>query len=205
MAFDDFLLVLLGALLGIGSSGIFWWIQSHFIVPQIKFSEEIAEYPVGEPLGVFRAKMMNCGRRNIIDVRVTVRVSIYGLSSRPMWTSFDLKHSSESVPILAPGNNKLINLFRPEFGVQPTVQMTQYVRDAIQGVPSLRGLLELGTDASISVYAFGYDEFSGAQKLFMSKYYDAHDIRTGVFDGLNVVGESAFKEGQNSKSDMKSL
>lgn len=195
MALNDIVLVLLGALLGIGSSGTFWWIQSHYIVPKIEFSNEIAEYPVGEPIGVFRAKMLNCGRRNIIDLRIIVRVSIYGLGSRQMWTSFDLKHSTETVPILAPGKNKLINVFRPELGVQPTIQMTQYVRDAIEGVTSLRGLLELGSDSSISVYAFGYDEFSGAQKLFMSKFYDSHDIRIGVFDGLNVVSERALKEG----------
>lgn len=195
MTLDDVILVLLGAFLGIGSSGAFWWFQSHYFIPQIIFSEEIAEYPVGEPVGVFRVKFINSGRRNIIDIRIIVRVSIYELGSRPMWTSFDLKHSTETVPVLAPGKNKLINLFRPELGVQPTVQMTQYVRDATQDVKSLRDLLKLGTDASVSVYAFGYDEFSGARKLFMSKFYDAHDIRTGVFDSLNVVGESARKEG----------
>jgi hypothetical protein len=45
----------------------------------------------------------------------------------------------------------------------------------------LEDLLGLGTRASFQVIALGYDEFSGARKLFSSKYYTLDDIREDSF------------------------
>ena len=46
----------------------------------------------------------------------------------------------------------------------------------------------MGSEADLTIEAFGYDEFSGARKLFLSKPYTIHDIREGglVKGGLGI-------------------
>ncbi len=55
------------------------------------------------------------------------------------------------------------------------------------------------------IEAFGYDEFSGARKLFLSKSYTIHDIKEGAFvpGGLDIQ-EPPAKAGEHeteSRSD----
>jgi hypothetical protein len=57
----------------------------------------------------------------------------------------------------------------------------------------LEDLLCLGSDAFLEINLFGYDEFSGSRKLFVSKRYRLQDIKLGKFrcSGMDVVAEDA--------------
>ena len=46
----------------------------------------------------------------------------------------------------------------------------------------LEDLLGLGAAANVQIHTFGYDNFSGARKLFISKKYKIKDITMGAFD-----------------------
>ena len=77
--------VLFGALLGVGSSGAFWWLQAHYWVPNIKFSEEIAEYVLKSDNSFFLCAFENVGKRQIIDLEIQVRVGIKGCQGATGW------------------------------------------------------------------------------------------------------------------------
>ena len=49
-------------------------------------------------------------------------------------------------------------------------------------------MLTLGAQTTLDTEAFGYDEFSGTRRLFLSKDYTVNDIKVGPFDqgGLTV-------------------
>ena len=183
----DLGLVGVGAVLGILSSGIFWWIQNHIFVPKITFSEELAEYYSETSKGTVRAKFENSGKRNIVDLSIEVRVAVLQIGMGSMWTTFSLEHNAEAVPSLSPGNNKLVNVFTPEFGVLPKTRLKREIQKKLHGVDDFRDLLQLGTKAHVRLYILGFDEFSGARKVFRSKRYYHTDIRKGKFKGLNVV------------------
>jgi hypothetical protein len=187
ITFADIGLVLLGALLGIGSSGVFWWVQNHYWVPRIEFSDEIAHYEVDDAAGYFRVKFRNAGKRSIIDVQVIVRVSVYKLGRRPMWTNFNVSHNTETVPLLGKTGEKIINLMHDRDGVAIQGSVSDFVSKKISEVQSLHDLLSLGERTRLRVFVLGYDRFSGARKLFKSKDYDVFSIRKGVFNDMNVV------------------
>jgi hypothetical protein len=54
----------------------------------------------------------------------------------------------------------------------------------------LEELLSLGTAAEVRVIASGYDEFSGARKIYEKTYF-AHDVKFGRFVKGEVVEEPA--------------
>ena len=49
----------------------------------------------------------------------------------------------------------------------------------------LEHLMKLGTKATLQVFMFGYDEFSGARKLFGPKVYAITDIKRRKFPKLS--------------------
>lgn len=184
--------VLLGALLGVVSSGTFWWVQSHYWVPKIKFSEEIAEYLLKDDQSFFRCAFENVGTRDIIDLDIQVRVGIKGFLGAEGWAYHTVSSNASRVPQLSQGNKRRVRLYdtREQIGFLDTPSWS--LREAIQECSSLREVLRLGEDAAVRVHVFGYDAFSGARKHFKSCQYRKNDIRIGTFNGLNVV--------QNSKS-----
>ena len=72
----------------------------------------------------------------------------------------------------------------------------QHIKQAAtDGILTLENLLGLGTDAFLHLYVTGYDEFSGARKIYRSKPYRLADIRKGKFAELAVVEDDLVIEG----------
>lgn len=188
----DFVLVCLGALLGIGSSGAFWWVQSHYWVPKIKFSEEIAEYVLTDAQSFFQCAFENVGTREIIDLDIQVRFGIKGHLGATGWAYHTVSSNASRVPQLSQGNKRRVRVFDTREETEFLDAPSKSLREEIKGCHSLRDVLRLGQDAEVRVHVFGYDAFSGARKHFKSRAYGKNDIRKGTFKGLNVVKNSRF-------------
>ncbi|NNE81475.1 MAG: hypothetical protein HKN18_14505 [Silicimonas sp.] len=188
----DIGLLILGALLGIGSSGAFWWVQSHYWVPRIKFSEEIAEYELKDDQSFFQCAFENLGKREIIDLDIQVRVGIKGYLGATGWAYHTVSSNASRVPQLSQGNKRRVRVFDTRQSIEFLDAPSKSLREGIEKCTSLRDVLQLGQDAAVRVHVFGYDAFSGARKHFKSREYRKDDIRKGTFNGLNVVQNSKF-------------
>ncbi len=184
--------LILGALLGIGSSGAFWWVQSHYWVPSIKFSEEIVEYVLKNDQSFFQCAFENVGKREIIDLDIQVRVGIKGYLGATGWAYHTVSSNASRVPQLSRGNKRRVRVFDTRQSIEFLDAPSKSLREGIEKCTSLRDVLQLGEDAAVRVHVFGYDAFSGARKHFKSREYRKDNIRKGTFNGLNVVQNSKF-------------
>lgn len=179
--------ILLGAALGVGSSGTFWWLQAHYWVPNIKFSKEIAEYVLDNGDSFFQCAFENVGKREIIDLEIQVRVGIKGYRRATGWAYHTVSSNASRVPQLGQSKGRRVRVFDTREPIDFLDAPSKSLRTKMESCASLREVLSLGEDAAVRVHVFGYDAFSGARKHFKSPEYRKHDIRKGTFRGLNVV------------------
>jgi hypothetical protein len=119
-------------------------------------------------------------------------------------SSGDLKYE---IPLVSPNNDRVIRMFPgASRDIRDSALMPPAVREAAaNGVLRLEDLLVLGQAASVTVYVLGYDEFSGARRLFKSKHYRLADVTDGTFQGLRVVGsEVTTKHSAQSNEEPRS-
>lgn len=185
-------LLILGALLGIGSSGAFWWVQSHYWVPKMKFSEELAEYVLKNNQSFFQCAFENVGKRDIIDLEIQVRVGIKGFLGAHGWAYHTISSNASRVPQLSPSKRRRVRVYDTREPIEFLDAPSKSLREEVERCTSLRDVLQLGEDAAVRVHVFGYDAFSGTRKHFKSDEYRVSDIRKGTFNGLNVVQNSNF-------------
>lgn len=193
--------ILIGLLTGILTALIAWWILFHCIIPRIHFSSSISKTPTQDDKSGYRYrfKLENAGRRSIIDVELMARLRIKGLLA-------DYPNNWEviNIPLGANGRRYKIPRILPIRRRRVRYIMRLYVnrvdefrepiypehirRKAEKQSLLLEDILSLGSQATLQIHAFGYDEFSGARKLFISKFYTIHDIKEGPFEekGLDV-------------------
>ncbi len=181
--------------------------MNHIFVPDIRFSSSINKRerePTRDDASKFgyRVKLENHGRRSVIDVEVTARLRInYPPDVLPnTWNLIN-------IPLEKAGEYRyhITRLSRTRTGEPLTHTLRLLINEIsdfrdISAYPAsirarakkktllLEDILSLGPDASLQVTAFGYDEFSGARKLFVSKHYTAADIKDGTFEqqGLEI-------------------
>ncbi|GFE64929.1 hypothetical protein [Litoreibacter roseus] len=189
---SDLGFVLLGAVLGVGSSGVFWWVQAHYWVPSIKFSEEIAEYLLTNNHSLFQCAFENVGKREIIDLEIQVRVGIKGFLGATGWAYHTVSSNASRVPQLAQRKRRRVRIFDTREAATFVDMPSKSLREKIEACASLREVLQLGEDAVVRIHVFGYDGFSGARKHFRSREYRETDIRKGTFEGLDVVQNKRF-------------
>ena len=189
---------------GLAINLLSWWILFHHIVPRIEFSSVLSKLPnsIGEnDYSGFRysIKLQNGGRRGIIDVELAATLRIAGLTEnieviQIPWSPDREKraHIIRLAPI-KPGVKaaRVLRLFinSVEQFHNRQIYPEDIQRKAEQRALLFEDLLGLGTRAWLEISAFGYDEFSGARKLFVSKSYTLPDIKAGQFQtqGLDVV------------------
>ena len=197
---DYTLTLIFGFLLGLAANALTWWIFAHVLVPDLRFSpsiSKIARDPTKEDASKFgyRIKFENHGLRSIIDVEMTARLRMnwppdyhphdWNLIKIPLEKAdeYPLKY----VKVLPTSKGKhlryilrlLINEI-PDFRDTPSFSKS-IKRKAKKRALLLEDILALGHGATIQIRAFGYDEFSGARKLFLSKEYAIDDIKEGPF------------------------
>ncbi len=189
---ENIALLLLGALFGVGSSGAFWFLQSHCWVPKIKFSEELAEYVLKNDQSFFQCAFKNVGKRDIIDLEIQVRVGIKGFLGAQGWAYHTIYSNASRVPELSPGKKRRVRVYDTREPIEFLDAPSKSLREMVETCTSLRDVLQLGDDAAVRVHVFGYDAFSGARKHFKSDMYRVSKIRKGTFDGLNVVKNPKF-------------
>lgn len=191
---------LIGLPFGVLASFLAWMIVFRWIVPSISFSEVISKVPpvihakaVKKPR--YRIKFINAGRRGIVDVEVMTRLRIRCLSGSQdfanTWSMVTIRTDTMREPRIPPGASRTVVLDlegTPEFG-------SSLFLGAIAGRElTLETLLSLGTDAEIAVWVFGYDDFSGSRKAFVSKKYRLGDIAIGKFNGLSIENFSDHRQ-----------
>jgi hypothetical protein len=185
---------LIGVATGLGTSFFSWWVLFHVIVPRIQFSNKISKRKSKDHAGYdYRVKILNSGSRDIVGVECIARL-IIDWEGKGNWKAFYIpmnpagERKTELPKIKKNGNRvlllyvSLINSIRNR-GVVP-----DYIKSAAEeGTLGLEELFSLGTLSKLKVYISGYDEFSGARKVFESKFYSYKDIVDGTFDKLEVI------------------
>ena len=189
---------IIGFLAGIVTNLLVWWALFHVIVPKIQFSPFISKLPTTVPDSDnsgfrYRFKMRNGGRRGIIDVELNATLRIEGLTKRknfeligiPLTTDGERRARINRLPRVRPGV-KAARVYRLYINsVEELSNRSIYPehirRKAEERALTLEDLLVLGDEAYLQIAAFGYDEFSGARKLFLSKYYMLSHVKTGEF------------------------
>lgn len=203
---SELLSFILGLLVGLATNLASWWILAHYIVPRIEFCSSIGKLPAQknehDRSGFrYRVKLRNGGRRGIIDVDLVVTLRIEGLGKSkniqvvPIpWNSAGEKRINVLRLIPAKRGIKAARVFRLYINCVDQFRTSEiyseaFRRKANEKTLMLEDILSLGARAWLQIAAFGYDEFSGARKLFMSKSYFLADVREGLFEvaGLDVV------------------
>jgi hypothetical protein len=200
--------LILGFILGIITNFVAWWILFHAIVPHIRFSTAISktsfEATPDDKSGYrYRVKFENAGTRSVIDVEVIARLRIKGLGRYPKtnWQVIDIpvendRSISYRIPRIQPVRDGHIR-HTVRFCINSVEEFCENPlypepirKKAENKTLLLEDLLKSGSKATLRVYAFGYDEFSGTRKLFLSKEYTAEDILEGPFDSRGLEVES---------------
>jgi len=184
----------LGALLGIASSGVFWWIQNHLLVPHLEFSPELSKKknPYTKRGWMYRVKLINRGRRRAVDVSYVVKFAVRGLHYDNL-TWIPIPISSNHTPSIMARTGDRVLRFRTDLMTSGDLPyFPKWITEkADAGNLTLDDLMSLDRSSKLIVYVFAYDEFGGARKMYSSKEYRQHDIRKGKFSGLNVVEDDA--------------
>jgi len=177
MGWTEHLDLLIGVPIGILVSMLSWWILFHGLKAKITFSPKISkidhpDYPGGFK---YRFKMCNNGSRAILDVEYYARFKIRGLRPRypDNYSTFSISLGSKHSPFIEPKGNKLIRI---DYDPQNPINSKHAL-----GAVTIEDLLKLGEDASITIYAFGFDSFSGSRHMYTSKPYAVGDIGLGFF------------------------
>lgn len=173
--------LLLSFLLGVAASALFWWVQNHYVVPRVVFSDGISKQRTDDsPSGVrYRIKLVNNGKRRAIDLEVIARLRIKGL--RPEfpgnWEVIDLAMYVDRQPFVSPSRN-FVARFYPE-GTEKFASslFPQAIIDKKrQRLLTLEDVMQLGNNADLMLVVFCYDEFSGARKMFHTRRFTREDI-----------------------------
>lgn len=195
-----------GLLLGIAGSLLAWWILFHCIVPKIQFSDSLSKLPTtDENCGwKYRFKIQNIGKRDLLDTQILARLSILGLQFPNSWSvvkiPLDWTALRDEIPRISKRQNRVCRIFfNRARELQDSAIFPEDIRaKAADNSLLLEELLALGSKASVRIYVFGYDEFSGSRKLFVSKPYRITDIKEGSYSGLEITPELSPKEDVNS-------
>jgi len=168
------------------------------IVPNIQFSNTISKTQTDDHKSGYRYrfKFENSGRRSIVDLEIIAKLRIKGLkSSYPNnWQVIYIPLEYDRIPQLHPVKKEKLRE-AIQFSYDKTNEFSNtiypdYIRQKVKdNTLSLEDILSLGTDRTLQVFVFGYDEFSGTRRVFQSKLYKKNDIKVGKFDsrGLEVL------------------
>ena len=179
----DVINVATGFALGALFSVVFWYVTTHILVPKIAFSEAISKVIMPSGRAVCRIKFCNVGPRKIVDVQTHIRIMVFGLSGSQMWSTIQLKTNVGTIPVFGTTGNKLAILFEDTVPLEIENKVSLSVRKKIEACKTIDDIFSLGDDVRYHVAVFGYDQFSGARKVYISKNYTLRDLREGKFIG----------------------
>ena len=172
---------------GMLTSFLFWWWVTRRLAPRLAWSAELVLPPAGTHTGTDhdqpRVKTVNLGRRDAVDLQVKAQLRIpheIDNIGSPM-SFFDLPTSVVWLPRLQHGSLRYVRLCLEQVPESELRRVGAVVgREPSPGC----GLAEFLTDhpdATVRLYLFAYDEFSGARKMFVSPDYGAPNMVEGSF------------------------
>lgn len=185
----DFVLLLLGVPLGVVASLFAWYVLFHSFSPRLSFSKSISEQRRASGEIFHRIMIVNSGHRTVIDLDIHVRLLATGIGRFPHnWYGVDVPITLPKVPILYKGRNKIFGfkLDCPKVFDRDTWG-NNIVDKAQKNSLLISDLLDIGTDAYIQVFVFGYDEISGSRHLNMSHSYRLSNIEEATFKNISLV------------------
>lgn len=214
--------LIVGIVLGIVTNFIAWAILFHYFIPKIRFSEQLSKVRIKKTREDrsgyrFRVKIENAGRRRIIDIELTARLSVKGLRTKSIWNTLYIPlspngDSSYRIPMLLPairrvsGRRKIIFLYPNSTDILRDWSIfPEEMREKARNKELLlEDLLKLGTEAKLEIHAYCYDSFSGTRKLFISEPYTVDvngKIPEGQFDSTSLAVIPATVVSEESEVD----
>ena len=179
--------IILSFIIGVISSYFVWWFLNKIITPHIQFSENISKQKSSEASSgrKYRVKLENAGRRDIIDVDISVKLTIRGGLNSKRPNNLEITYLPCSfngkIPIMKPAiNEKRRSIIRIDPNKKEEFIRAIYPKSiqekAKEEKLTLDDLLELGSESYLEIIAMGYDKFSGARKVFVSKEFKKEDL-----------------------------
>ncbi len=187
--------IIIGIVTGAISSFGIWWLISRWLVPKIKFSEQISKTTQNGKT-IYKFKFENAGRRKLLDLQLNIRFRVKGLENDSSWKAVSIpftKDKNEQIPVLSPIKQRGIRelrellIFDAKFNQPcfPENIITKFENESL----TLEELFELGTEAQLQIHIFCFDGYSGTRKGLTSKTYGKKDITEGKFskDSLDIA------------------
>jgi len=187
---------IIGIPIGLLSSLAAWWFLFHHIVPKIEFSPNISKYDFKNLGTRYRLKIRNVGKRGIIDLEVFPILRIKGLNLQlpDNWLNITLNTSLTNNRIANLKEDRVISLLPENTEKFSGYSFPDHIREKYQAKElNIEDLLSLDYEIKLVVQIFGFDEFSGARKLFESKSYTIKDIKYGTFDHKFTIDKTGLQ------------
>lgn len=204
----------IGLIIGLFTSFFSWWVLFRLMAPNITVSDSISKTKSKIPVaddddksGVrYRIKFENSGRRSIIDIEVRAAVRIKGLinPSSQIWTIVHIPMETDgekvySIALMNPvRKSKLRTRLRicpnhTDYCTRPLLPL--HIREkATRKELILEDLLALGVAAELRITFSGFDELTGARKVFR-KIYQVTDIKLGEFERKSLLIKNEASNG----------
>jgi hypothetical protein len=139
-------------------------------------------------------KVENSGHRTIVDAEFFVQLRIRGLFNdrKEVWKVLFVPLSYHRIPRMRPARKynvrDVIRLSIDQLNELATPLFPAHIQEKHRaGTVLLEDLMGLGEEATVQVIAFGYDEFSGARKVFESCVFIRKDIIQGAFERSSLA------------------
>ena len=170
-------------MVGLAGSFISWWILVKGLVPRLEFASTIKRVRSnGADTFYYRVALRNVGRRGMIDVHIYAQLAVSWDGGKewarfyvPMNQSGDRKYE---LPRMRSGQSIEFRLFPgevPDFASNPGLALGFQQKVADRTV-TVEEMLALGDAATLKIVVLGFDEFSGARRLFESGPLRGTDI-----------------------------
>jgi hypothetical protein len=172
---------------GILTSFVFWWWVTRRLAPRIAWSSVLVIPPAATRTGTDhdqpRVKTVNLGRRDAVDLQVKAQLRVphdVDNIGSPM-SIVDLPTSVEWLPRLQHGSLRYVRLCLEQVPPAELRRVGAVVGRELAPGCGLAEFLQDHPDATVRLYLFAYDEFSGARKMFVSPDYGTSNMVEGSF------------------------
>lgn len=171
-----------GILIGILSSVFAWWILNHSLSPKIVFADKLLCVRLTANTGSSERYLIafeNIKRRAVIDLEIKayINVRLDEMNIPSDGRNLYVNLSVTNIPRLGGKMSTGVTLHPEKTEEMISGSLSGYFNNAeditlenIMSIPGFEGLY---------IVVYGYDDFSGARKLFKSKAYDSGDLTSG--------------------------
>jgi hypothetical protein len=180
-----------GALLGVVTSLVAWWLGASGLAPRIEFGPHISKISnPGEQMSYrikFKPRRRRWLRSDVVDVEVAARLLVTGLSRHAPGNQIAIEIPVRRSRIIVMPSNHIARLQLER--IRDVDLLPADLRSTVaDGSIELETLFALGSRARLRIYVSAADGLMRARRVSVMTY-EATDIRNGRFEknGLDVV------------------